>query len=132
MVVGVFVLVLVAAEVLLDVASRQVSQGYLVVPFGIVGFIIARRQPRNPIGWLLLVITLTLMLADDGGSYALLKFGHGHPGLPLGRIAVFLAAGWIAGSTAGATTPRQWWPSSRLGCATASNWKLSAPTSSTS
>jgi hypothetical protein len=95
MAVGVFALLLVVAEVLLDVASRQVSQGYLVVPFGIVGFIVARRQPRNPIGWLLLVITVTLLLADDGGSYALLKFGRGHPGLPLGRIAVFLAAGWV-------------------------------------
>jgi hypothetical protein len=95
MAVGVLVLLLVAAEVALDIASRQVSQGYLVVPFGIVGFIIARRQHRNPIGWLLLLITVMLLLSDNGGSYALLKFGGGHAGLPLGRIAVFVAAGWV-------------------------------------
>jgi hypothetical protein len=93
--VGVFALLLTVAEVPLDVASHDVSQGFLVIPFGIVGFVIARRQPRNPIGWILLAITVTLMLADDGGSYALLKYHLGHPGLPFGRLAVFFAAGWV-------------------------------------
>jgi hypothetical protein len=94
-VVGAFALLLTVAEVPLDVASHDVSQSFLVIPFGIVGFVIARRQPRNPIGWILLAITVATMLADDGGTYALLKYRFGHPGLPLSRIAVFLAAGWV-------------------------------------
>jgi hypothetical protein len=94
-VVGAFALFLTFAEVPLDVASHDVSQSFLVIPFGIVGFVIARRQPRNPIGWILLAITVTLMVADEGGAYALLKYRLGHPGLPFGRIAVFLAAGWV-------------------------------------
>jgi hypothetical protein len=95
LVVGVFGLLLALAEVPLDLASRQVSQGFLVIPFGIVGFVIARRQPGNVIGWILLTIAVTLMLADDGGSYALLRYRLGHPSLPFGRIAVFAAAGWV-------------------------------------
>jgi hypothetical protein len=94
-VVGAFALLLTVAEVPLDVASHDVSQSFLVIPFGIVGFVIARRQPRNPIGWILLAITVATMLADDGGTYALLKYRLGHPGLPLSRIGVFLAAGWV-------------------------------------
>jgi hypothetical protein len=35
-----------------------------------VGVVIARRQPRNPIGWMLLVFSLLLMLCTDVGGPA--------------------------------------------------------------
>jgi len=95
LVVGIGALLLTVAEVPLDVVTHQISQSVLVLPFGIVGFVIARRQPGNPIGWILLAITVAFLLATDAGQYAVLDYRLGHPGLPLARLAVFMAAGWI-------------------------------------
>jgi hypothetical protein len=88
-------MLLVAAEVPLDVASRGPGQGVVVLPFGVVGFVVARRQSRNPIGWILLGLTLAFLLSADGGSYANLYYHHGQRGLPLARVGAFLAAWWI-------------------------------------
>ena len=95
MLAGIIALLLTAAQVALDIASRAVNQGVLVLPFGIVGYVIARRQPRNPIGWILLGIALSFLLATDGSQYAIYDYRQGHPGMPLARLAVFLAAGWV-------------------------------------
>jgi hypothetical protein len=95
LVVGVGALLLTIAQTALDMVSHAVNQGVLVLPFGIVGYIIARRQPRNPIGWLLLGITVTFLLATDGGQYAVYDYRLGHPGMPLARLGVFLSAGWV-------------------------------------
>ncbi len=62
LIVGVLLVVLTAASVALGIATSGVTQGVLVLPFGIVGYVIARRQPRNPIGWILLIITVTFMV----------------------------------------------------------------------
>jgi hypothetical protein len=95
LVVGVLVLLAVAAAVPLDIASHAISQGVVVLPFGAVGFVVARRQSRNPIGWILLALTLAFWLSTDGGSYAVLYYHQGHRGLPLARVGAFLAAWWI-------------------------------------
>jgi hypothetical protein len=79
----------------LSILSHTISQNVLVVPFGIVGYVIARRQPQNPCGWLLLGIAVALTVAADAGQYALLDYRLGHTGLPLSRLAVFVAAGWV-------------------------------------
>ncbi len=88
-------MLLVAAAVPLAIVSRGPSQGIIVIPFGIVGYIVARRQPRNPIGWILLATTLAFLLSADGGTYAFLYYHRGYHGLPLPRVGVFLAAWWI-------------------------------------
>jgi hypothetical protein len=93
--VGAVALLLTGAQAALDIASRAVNQGVLVLPFGIVGYVIARRQPRNPIGWMLLGITVAFLLATDGGQYAVYDYRLGHPGMPLARLGVFLSAGWV-------------------------------------
>jgi hypothetical protein len=95
LVVGAVGLLLTGAQAALDIASHTVNQGVLVLPFGIVGYVIAQRQPRNPIGWILLGITVAFLLATDGGQYAVYDYRLGHPGLPLARLGVFLSAGWV-------------------------------------
>jgi hypothetical protein len=65
-------------------------------PAAAVGAVVAWRQPRNPLGWLLLVIGDCLILANDGSDYALLAFRPGHH-LPLGLLALALGQLWAVG-----------------------------------
>lgn len=99
-VVGVVTLLLLVAGVPLAIATHQVSGALaefpLMVPFGVVGLIIALRQPRNPIGWIMLAVAGAYTVGADAGSYAVLAFRMGHPGLPLARLAVALTQCWIA------------------------------------
>ncbi len=92
---GAAAVLLVAAAVPLAILDHDLSQGIVVLPFGVVGFVVARRQPDNPIGWILLALTLAFLLATDGGSYALLFYRRGYTGVPLARVGAFLAAWWI-------------------------------------
>ena len=63
--------------------------------FGAVGFVLALRQPRKPIGWLLLFTGLVTTFGNDAKLYSLIDYRL-HPGsLPLGLVAVFVA-GWIS------------------------------------
>jgi MFS family permease len=69
--------------------------GFVVVPFGAFGALIARRQPGNPIGAVLLLLTFSVATCADAGNYALAVYQRGYQ-LPLGRVAVFLAPGaWV-------------------------------------
>ncbi len=92
---GAATVVLVAVGVPLAIASHDLSQGIVVLPFGIIGYVVARRAPRNPIGWILIGLTLAFLLSSDGGSYAVLVYRQGEHGLPFARVGVFLAAWWI-------------------------------------
>jgi len=60
-----------------------------------VGVIVARRQPRNPIGWILLVFVVLFMLASDSGYYAVYGYSRGHARLPLAAAAVLVEPSWI-------------------------------------
>jgi len=64
-------------------------------PFSLVGLVIAWRQPRNPIGWLLAAVTPVYMLGADAGMYGVVAFRLGHPHLPLDRLAVALTQTWL-------------------------------------
>jgi hypothetical protein len=66
------------------------------VPSGVVGLLVARRQPGNPLGWLLLGIALCLILATDGSAYALLRYRLGYQ-LPLGPVALSVNQLWGPG-----------------------------------
>jgi hypothetical protein len=85
---------LTVAAVPLTVISGAQSSGLPAVPFGIVGYLVASRQRRNPIGWILLALALLFLLASDAGQYAFMAYRQGYH-LPLPRVAVFLAAWWI-------------------------------------
>jgi hypothetical protein len=99
-VVGVVTLLLLVAGVPLAIATHQLSGAVgefpLMVPFGVIGLLIARRQPANPIGWIMLAVAGAYTVSADAGSYAVLAFRMGHPGLPLARLAVALTQCWIA------------------------------------
>ena len=87
-------LALTLAAVPLAVLSGAQSSGLPAVPFGIVGYVVAWRQRRNPIGWILLALALLFLLASDAGQYAVMVYRQGYH-LPLARVSVFLAAWWI-------------------------------------
>jgi hypothetical protein len=95
---GIVAALLVLAGVPLSIATHGLLANVLslvFLPYGIVGFIIARRQPRNPIGWILLAILIAVASGGAAGQYAVLYYDQGHRGLPLARVAVFLAALWV-------------------------------------
>ena len=101
----VFVLTLAAGAASLPLAllARQAAGSVLIfhaaltllaLVLGCVGFVVARHQPRNPMGWLLLGSGLSFALAMDVSSYATLAYRL-HPGrLPLGWVAVLLQSSW--------------------------------------
>ena len=95
---GIVAALLVLAGVPLSIATHGLLANVLslvFLPYGIVGFVIARRQPRNPIGWILLAILIAVALGGAAGQYAVLYYDQGHRGLPLARVAVFVAALWV-------------------------------------
>jgi hypothetical protein len=77
--------------------SDVVTALVIGVPTAAVGVAVARRQPRNPLGWLLLAISACLVLSTDGPLYALLDYRFHHGRLPFGPIAVLLNDFWGSG-----------------------------------
>jgi len=64
----------------------------LILAIGAVGLVVARHQPRNPIGWLLMGEALLTLVTIAAASYTTLVYYQGHPGLPLaGPVALVLA-----------------------------------------
>jgi len=69
----------------------------LVLAFASVGVVIARRQPRNPVGWLLLGATLLFELGNYAPSYTNLDYLQRHGTLPLGHVALLFSSSFIYG-----------------------------------
>jgi hypothetical protein len=66
----------------------------VAVLFAVVGFVIVRRQPRNAIGWILLIAPAgSQLLPADAASYALLAYRLGRR-LPFGAVALLLEYSW--------------------------------------
>ena len=65
-----------------------------VVAFTAVGVVVARREPRNPVGWLLLAVVLAVDAGTGGPSYARFDYSVHHGTLPFGRVAVLLSGAW--------------------------------------
>jgi MFS family permease len=100
--VGFVVLALVVGYFLLAGLVHQLTPrhvlagGTLASAFGVVGVVVARRQPHNRIGWLLLGFTIALGLFGLAGFYAVLDYRLGHRGLPFAAAAVVLAnTAWL-------------------------------------
>jgi MFS family permease len=96
---GVLIVLLAAAVIPLTVLAHQpvagnAAQLLVGVPMGVVGFIVARRQPRNPIGWLLLVVVVGILLSLVADSYAWLVYRLGYR-LPFGPLAAFLETAYF-------------------------------------
>jgi len=65
------------------------------VAFAGVGVVVARREPRNPIGWLLLAASLAMSAGNAGPEYAYLDYTVHHGRLPLGAVGVLLSQAWV-------------------------------------
>ena len=91
---AVLVVLLAVAVIPLSVLARQnvlanAALPAISLPMGAVGLIVARRQPGNPIGWLLLVIPAGVLLGLGAGPYAWLVYRLGYR-LPFGPAAALL------------------------------------------
>jgi hypothetical protein len=71
-------------------ASRDGVAPMFVLACGLVGVVVARRQPQNPEGWLLLGLAVCGIALLDSGLYAVLDYRVHHGLLPLGEPAVFI------------------------------------------
>ena len=95
-VLGAFGLALIAAWVLLTYltrdlrASKEGAAPALALACVLLGVLVARRQPRNPEGWLLLSLGIVVITVFDSGLYAVLDYRMHHGRLALGETAVFL------------------------------------------
>jgi hypothetical protein len=95
---GALVLVLVGVTVTLAHLVHQLTifnlATGLTIPlvYAAVGVVVARHQPRNPVGWILIFFVLLLLIPLDAGYYAVLRYRLGYHGLPLGPAAVAVAS----------------------------------------
>jgi drug/metabolite transporter superfamily protein YnfA len=92
----VLVLVLYGAYLVLTFLTRDfrgAAENAADIPalvFAALGAVVARRQPRNPIGWLLAACGGLYLLTSVTGLYAVLDFRVHHGTLPMGRAAVLI------------------------------------------
>jgi hypothetical protein len=108
---GGLALALIVAAVVLTVvtgsltASSDGSVIALAFVFLAVGFVVAVRQPANPIGWVLTATGLATAYTIWASLYTLYDFSRAGGGLPLGRIVLFLEnACWPLAIVIGMTT----------------------------
>ena len=100
-VLGGLVLALMIAEPPLAILARQsvnASGGSVPVwfsaAFGVVGFVVARRRPRNPLGWIILAVAGFFALSEDASFYVVGAYRLRPAGLPGCR-----SAGWRCSSS---------------------------------
>src|ERR1700681_2194746 len=103
LVLGLLTLLLEAVDVPLEAQIHTLSFGnygfqlVFIVPFTLVGVVVARREPHNPMGWLLMAVALVEVLASVASDYAVFVYYFGHRGWPLGSLAVLLDFSFAAG-----------------------------------
>jgi hypothetical protein len=94
LVVGVATVLMFAASVPLATLSKAKNGSVVVLPFAVLGFVLARRQPRNPIGWIMLLLGPIVIVSGDAALYSLLAYHIDGHDLALSRLAVVLAPDW--------------------------------------
>ena len=72
--------------------TAVISLLVVILVVAAVGLVVARHQPGNAIGWLLLGAALWIPLTIAASGYAALVYDYGHRGVPgLGPVAVVLS-----------------------------------------
>ena len=101
LIVGALVLVLAILNVPLARFAHQSlnssggsSPFWFSVALGAVGFVVASRRPRNPLGWIMLGSATFNVLSQDASFYMVADYRLRHGGLPLGWVAVLAQPGW--------------------------------------
>jgi hypothetical protein len=78
-----------------DLVATAAGAIVFALSFTAVGVVVARRDPRNPMGWLLLGVALAIEIGSLAPGYAYLDYGRHHGSLPFGPVAVLLSNTWI-------------------------------------
>ena len=93
-------MVSLAGAIPLTVLSGQLGDGLTAwaigIPSAAVGFLVTRRQPGNPLGWLFLVCAGCLFVANDAVDYSYFVYRLGHH-VPFGPLALALGDLWVVG-----------------------------------
>ena len=63
-----------------------------LVGLSIPGLVVARRQPNNPIGWILLGVGFQAVFVTDAGRYSVFDYHFHHGDLPFGPAAALVAS----------------------------------------
>jgi hypothetical protein len=93
-------LVLLAVDVTLSIVTRDPwpsNDGLvfvLLVAYSGVGYVIARTQPRNPIGWIFLALGVWALADYVARLYLVLDYREHGGRLPLGAAVVFWRGSW--------------------------------------
>jgi hypothetical protein len=93
--VGILTVLLFGGGIALAKLGHAGNPNVLALPFALLGFILARRQPRNPIGWIFLAVGPLVVLSGDAGMYSQLAYHVDGHSLPLSRLAVVIAPAWV-------------------------------------
>jgi hypothetical protein len=93
---GAVVLVLVVGATPLAALGHQLNWSNVewlavMVPFGAVGLLVAWRQPRNALGWLLCATTVLMLVQTDADYYVNFDYLYRHGHAFGGPVAVFLS-----------------------------------------
>jgi hypothetical protein len=97
---GVVVIALMALAFPLSRAVRHTSTGgdlsslVVAAPFLLVGVVVARRQPRNGVGWIMLATSLYFIAQADASMYTVLDYRLHGGRLLFGPIAVLAQPTW--------------------------------------
>jgi hypothetical protein len=96
--VALFIAALPLAAVTRNLTVSSAGANIATIPvflaYGAVGLVVARHQPRNPMGWILLGFAVLLAASNCAGAYTALIYRFGHGTLPLGPAAVLLDLLW--------------------------------------
>jgi hypothetical protein len=97
--VGALLLVLMAISAPLEHAARQSMVGGLagaplVLACAGVGVVVARRKPRNLMGWILLGIGIGFVLESEASNYLIADYRLHGGSWPLGSVALLLQPAW--------------------------------------
>lgn len=77
-----------------DLASNALGVG-AALSFSAVGFVVARRQPHNPIAWILIASAPLVIISQLASTYSIFDYQLHQGTLPLGWVAVSLAGLWV-------------------------------------
>jgi hypothetical protein len=98
-----FVALLAATGVALTVATSDARGSFdglflvIIVAFACVGVVVARNEPRNPIGWLLLGAAGLFAANGVTALYVVLDYRRHRGTLPWGHVALTLGPIWVPG-----------------------------------
>jgi len=94
------IVILLAADVALSLVTHDpwpTDDGVVLVvlaAYGAVGYVIAREQPRNPIGWIFIALTLFACADYVARLYLVLDYRQHGGSLPLGGTVLFWRGSW--------------------------------------